>query len=122
MDGQLDSKKAVVHVKLRSVSQSPRACTVEVTTATLDGHDAGRGSTTVTLSGRQTEDAVLDVPLDPLNPWSPEHPNLYRAEIVLKAEGKAIDGWIERFGVRKWEVRGKRLLSEQPQVLCSRVR
>ena len=38
--------------------------------------------------------------------WSPEHPNLYKAEVILKADGKPIDGWIERFGVRKWEVRG----------------
>jgi hypothetical protein len=44
--------------------------------------------------------------MHPFHAWSPETPNLYRADITLKVNGKPIDGWIERFGVRKWEVRG----------------
>ena len=49
---------------------------------------------------------MLDTALDPFRAWSPEQPNLYQAEVVLKADDKPVDGWIERFGVRKWEVRG----------------
>ena len=48
----------------------------------------------------------VDVPLDPFKPWSPESPLLYKAEVVLKQDGKPIDGWVERFGVKKYEVRG----------------
>ena len=101
-------KKAVVHVTLRRVgAAAPSSCEVAVTTSTLDGRAAGRGAAKVALGKRQTADAAIDVPLDPLEPWSPEHPNLYKAEIVLKLDGKAVDGWVERFGVRKWEVRGQ---------------
>ena len=43
-----------------------------------------------------------------LQPWSPEDPKLYVADArIVPATGtRAIDGWRERFGVRKWEVRG----------------
>ena len=52
------------------------------------------------------KEIVLQVPLDPFRPWSPDQPNLYKASITLTVDGKPVDGWIERFGVRKWEVRG----------------
>ncbi|MGH9328612.1 MAG: glycoside hydrolase family 2 protein [Terriglobia bacterium] len=52
--------------------------------------------------------AELTVPIDlnPFRSWSPEHPFLYRAEVQLEQGGKEIDGWVERFGVRKIERRG----------------
>ena len=49
---------------------------------------------------------TIDVGLDPLEPWSPEKPFLYRAEIVLQQAGRPVNGWVERFGVKKYEVRG----------------
>jgi hypothetical protein len=107
VDGDLDRQNAVVHVKLRSLAASPpQSCEVAVVASTLDGRQAGRAAAKVAIRGRQAKDEVIEVPLDPLQPWSPEHPNLYKAEIVLILDGKAGDGWIERFGVRKWEVRG----------------
>ncbi len=48
----------------------------------------------------------VPVSLDPFRAWSPEHPNLYKAEVILHQNGKAIDSWPERFGVRKIERRG----------------
>ena len=57
----------------------------------------------------------LDISLDPFAPWSPESPNLYLAEIVLLRNRKPIDGWNERFGVKKVESRdGKIFLNNRP--------
>ena len=48
------------------------------------------------------------MPLSAFRPWTPETPNLYLAQVTLFSGETAIHGWIERFGVRKLEVRGNR--------------
>ncbi len=105
----LDQHRAVIHVRVRAAAgeriPSSRA-EVQVDTATLDRMPTGSGHAVVMLGSNSTVEVVVPVTLDPFNPWSPEAPNLYRADIVLKVDGQAIDGWVERFGVRKWEARG----------------
>ena len=49
---------------------------------------------------------TLEVPLRNFRPWSPEHPNLYWATIELLEDGKVVQVRRERFGVRKFEIRG----------------
>jgi beta-galactosidase len=107
--GDLDQQRCVLHVKVRAVREataSPAQLEVQVETSTLDGTPAGTSRAVADLRSDSTVEVTLPVALDPFRPWSPEAPNLYRAGIVLKVDGKAIDGWVERFGVRKWEVRG----------------
>jgi len=65
-------------------------------------------SPVVFAEGQQETEVVCRVPLDPFMPWSPEHPDLYVAELTLCDGDKPIHGWTERFGVRKIEVRGDR--------------
>jgi beta-galactosidase len=57
----------------------------------------------LTYTGQET---VVPVALRPFRPWSPEDPFLYKADVRLERNGGAIDGWVERFGVRKIERRG----------------
>ena len=122
--GDIDAKSASVHVTLRSTAAAAEQVDVQVAASLLPplhlgegrgegtsgrqgrGRPAGKASTTVTIPAGKAVEVVLTTPLDPFRPWSPAHPNLYRADIVLKRDGKAVDGWAERFGVRKWEVRG----------------
>jgi len=107
--GDLDQQRCVVHVKLRALREEtalPTGIEVQVDIATLDGTPAGRAHAMASFGTDPTVEVALPVPLDPFHPWSPEAPNLYRADIVLAVNGQAIDGWVERFGVRKWEVRG----------------
>ena len=50
----------------------------------------------------------LKLPLRNFRPWSPEHPNLYTAKVELvAADGRVLQVRKERFGVRKFEIRGK---------------
>ncbi len=107
--GDLDHKQALAHVRLRNAGQpaaASGAVEVQVTVAELGGKPMAMTSRIMRLGDERMVDVVLTIPLDPLRAWSPEEPNLYRADVVLKVDRKPIDGWVERFGVRKWEVRG----------------
>jgi hypothetical protein len=107
--GDLDQRQCVVHVRVRLAGPEPAPSsevTLQVNIATLDGTPARKALAMVQLNSDPTLDVAVPVSLTPLRAWSPEEPNLYRADIVLRVNGQAIDGWVERFGVRKWEVRG----------------
>jgi len=106
VEGDLDNKSAAVKVKIRSTKSSKASVKVQVKISKLDGTVAAQATKTVSIDGSSTEDIVLNTSLDPFYSWSPEHPNLYRADISLIVNGREIDGWTERFGVRKWEKRG----------------
>ena len=51
--------------------------------------------------------ATVRVPLRNFRPWSPEHPNLSWAAVSLLSGGRVVETRHERFGVRKFEVRGR---------------
>ena len=103
-----DEKKAIVHIKLRSVTLAgPSNYEIQIIGSTIEGARAGSAVISASLSAKERVDLVVDLALDPFRPWSPEHRNLYKAEIILKKNDRDIDGWVERFGVRKWEVRGE---------------
>jgi len=58
------------------------------------------------ISDTGTEVSV-PVNLAPFQPWSPDHPNLYKGDVVLEHDGQEIDSWPTRFGVRKIVREGK---------------
>ena len=105
VEGDLDRKSAAVNVKIRSTKSTNASAEVQVQISTLDGIVAGRATKSISLDSSQTQDVVLNASLNPFYSWSPEHPGLYRADITLRVNGREIDGWVERFGVRKWEKR-----------------
>ena len=102
-----DEKMARVHVVLRKVGRGGEedGVRIAVEVSTIAGRKAGFADKTVVLDDIGTADTFLDVKLDPFVAWSPEDPRLYKAEITLERDGKVIDGWVERFGIRKWETR-----------------
>jgi beta-galactosidase len=116
VQGDVDARKAVVHVAIRSAGQMEKKelsvgvnVTVNVTTA--QGTPAGKASRQIRirLNEKGTADLEMHMPLDEFRPWSPEVPNLYIAEATIARAGDQnhpIHGWRERFGVRKREVRG----------------
>ena len=105
----LDQKKVRLHVTLRNTAGAAPAGALEVragVSTASGGKPAGQAIRNVALGPGALTETSLEVGLDPFEPWSPESPFLYKAEIVLEQGGKAIDGWAERFGVKKYEVRG----------------
>ena len=65
------------------------------------------GGKSIEAKTAQSGETVLRLPLADFRPWSPERPNLYTARIELLEDGKVVQTRLERFGVRKFEVRGK---------------
>ncbi|MBQ6337937.1 MAG: hypothetical protein IJI36_02220, partial [Kiritimatiellae bacterium] len=97
--GLFDEKAAEVHVEVcaNAARGAPQTCQLRVT---IDGRVVEQ---TLKPSNSQT----LKLPLADFRPWSPEHPNLYTARVDLVVGGQVIQTRRERFGVRKFEVRGK---------------
>ncbi len=95
---------------------------VEVAIKTLDGQIVGRaeqkGETKTSAMGLP-EPFRFSIPIQDCRLWTPEQPNLYLADVVIKdAEGKAIHGWTERFGVRELKVVGRQFfLNGKPYFL-----
>jgi beta-galactosidase len=118
VEGKFDAKSAHVHATIRSTASKSRKVKLEVKLATLKGKKAGNASKSVTIESGKTTEVVFDIPLKTFQAWSPEQPNLYRADIVLKSRGKAVHGWIDRFGVRKIETRNNKFwLNNKPYFL-----
>lgn len=106
----LDQGTAKVHVTLRNTAATAAgggAYVVQVSVSAIpDGQSAGQGRANVSFAKGPVTELTVDVPLDPCRPWSPESPQLYKAEVVLEQSGRPVDGWVERFGMKKYEVRG----------------
>ena len=102
--GDFDKRKAEAHVTLgglRFVATEDGTKPVPpVVRFTVDGK-------TVDAAVTSDGDTVLRLPLADFRPWSPEHPNLYTGIVELVENGKVLHTRRERFGVRKFEVRGK---------------
>ena len=104
-----DNQRAIILVTVASPWQNDADAdfSVGVRIKTIpDDKDAGSGDSGVNRVSYTGTEVSLPVVLSPFNPWSPSHPALYKAEVTLKQNGKVIDSWVERFGVRKIERRG----------------
>ena len=95
MRGDFDARMAEAHVTV--AGSAVRTSRVRVT---VEGE-------TVTCPASPSGETVVRLPIRAFRPWSPEHPNLYWAEIaLLDGAGKVVQTRRERFGVRKIEVHG----------------
>lgn len=105
----LDQSKARVHVTLRNTTGHAPGDGYEVEASIRpvgDQQRAGAVHHLVTVGPGATSEFAWEVNVNPCRPWSPEDPFLYRADIVLKQDGRPVDGWVERFGMKKYEVSG----------------
>ena len=96
--GLFDGRKAEVKVKVEGEGRRGNV----VLHATIEGI-----KTEIEISSPSPSYFTLEVPLSSFRPWSPEHPNLYTARVDLVENGQVVHTRRERFGVRKFEVRGK---------------
>lgn len=98
--GNFDEQAAEVHVDVEKGARVEKGERVErILRVTVEGQ-------TVEAPLNQS-DNIVKVPLTNFRPWSPEHPNLYTARVDLVSNGQVVQTRLERFGVRKLEVRGK---------------
>jgi hypothetical protein len=104
-----DQAKVRFHIALRIATEvvpaDPYTLKIRVTTR-ADHRLAGEVTLAAPLVSGTLSESTAEVDLNPFLPWSPESPSLYDVEIVLLHDDHLVDGWVERFGVKKYEVRG----------------
>lgn len=117
--GDFDKKSAVVNLSIRHEGvEVPANPAIAILVHTLDGQPAGSYRQPILIDANTKADVVCEIPLSVFHPWTPETPNLYVAEVTLFSGETPVHGWIERFGVRKLEVRGNRFyLNNAPYFL-----
>lgn len=100
--GDFDGRKAEVKVKVEG--EMVEQWKGGKLRATVEGETAE----TPMSQPASTSNYNLDLALRVFRPWSPEQPNLYTAKVELvSADGRVLQTRFERFGVRKFEVRGR---------------
>ena len=116
--GDFDQQAAEIHatVAYGKPDDPLKSPVLRVSVKTSDGQAAGEGVQKVVFDPRrQTAEITCRVPLTRFQAWSPESPALYLAEMTLCDGDQPVHGWVERFGVRKFEVRGDRFFfNNQP--------
>lgn len=109
--GQAASRVARVHITLKSANENAASGQdqpgqISVVLKTLDGQGLAQKS----VPGKLGEEILVEIPVPNALLWTPETPNLYRADVELVNRDGTRHGWVERFGFRKLEVDGKRFL------------
>jgi len=125
--GDFDRKLAIVNTTVcrNDLQISPKEINLQIELKTTDGLTAGKGIQKVVFDpNSNTSEVHCEIPLTEFQAWTPESPKLYYAEIVLRDGNKPVHGWMERFGVRKFEVRGGRFYFNNqpffPRISCTR--
>ena len=111
--GDFDRQVAEVHVEIEGLkgSRGSKGLRGEETEyrlrATIEDETVECPITSRTSQTSQTSQTCAKIALRDFRPWSPAHPNLYTAKVELVENGQVVQTRLERFGVRKLEVRGK---------------
>jgi hypothetical protein len=116
--GDFDRRAAEVHatVAYDSAASPLKEPVLRTVLKTSEGLQAGEGTEPVRFEPEsRSVEVVCRIPLSRFQPWSPDSPALYLAEMTLCDGDRPVHGWVERFGVRKFEVRGEGFfLNNQP--------
>lgn len=117
--GSVDEKTAEVHLRIAAADSGSAASLTKanIRIETLDGEKIAQK--TVDLDAGTDIQSIVTVEMPNLIPWTPENPVLYRAVAeLLDVQGTVQTSRAERFGVKKFEVRGDRFyLNNKPYFL-----
>ena len=103
---EVSSDTALVNFAVSLESGLAAAKRVSVLARLLDanGSVAGDAHADVTAAPGVTSTAACAVRLNTAHLWSPDDPYLYRAEVVIEADGKVADATTLTVGIRKIEI------------------
>ena len=108
----IKGKTVDLEVRLRSFESNQDTCSPNI--------ELYKKRLTVKLSDNNTTQLTHTITPAIFHAWTPENPHLYVAVVTLYEHNgkKRIHGWIERFGIKKMEVRGDRFyLNGKPYFL-----
>jgi beta-galactosidase len=97
---RVSSERAVVRCMVTAVNDTAAVVDVELVATVVDHPACGSaiGASRIPASGAATTELMLDLPQPRM--WSPASPHLYTLRVELQQQGRAIDRYDTRFGVR----------------------
>lgn len=103
---EISPGRAVVKLtsEVRNGSGAETALTVRVRVVDFKGREVQTTESPLRLSAGETRAVEQTMEVRSPKLWSPDSPELYRAEIEIAAAGKTLDTTSTRFGIRKIEV------------------
>jgi beta-galactosidase len=99
---KISSEKATVQVKtlVKNETASPQNIVLSTQLIGKNLKSAGHHEVKVELQANNEKEVVQTITVDNPLLWTPEIPNLYKAQIKVMQEGKAIDTFQSTFGIR----------------------
>ena len=103
---EISPERAMVKIasEVRNGSGAETALTVRVRVVDSKGKEVQMTESPLRLSAGETRAVEQTMEVRSPKLWSPDSPELYRAEIEIAAAGKTLDTTSTRFGIRKIEV------------------
>ena len=117
----VSKEAATVDVEVSLSNAYTEVVSAEVSINILNAMGQAVTSTTDKVELTAGSSSLLRKRLEVDNPalWSMDHPNLYKAEIAVKKDGKTVDTYIQPFGIRTLEFSAEKgfLLNGEPVLL-----
>jgi len=101
------SADVIVNTELRNNSSKAKTVTLETTLTDISGKLVKKISTNIALNAGESKTVNQKTIVANPQLWSPETPNLYRVNLLVKEGKTVLDGGMVRIGIRKAEFRGK---------------
>lgn len=95
-----DEAKVVINSTLVNSTSESQMVILSTKLATLNAEHVGDGNIEVELEANSQKTVKQELIISNPELWSPENPNLYRANIEIIKDDKVLDGVTEKFGVR----------------------
>lgn len=112
----LAREKVLAKIRIRSffpqqiMYGDPKSDTVTIRVILREkGSGKIAGSSEIDIEARREHftETEVTIPLGDPHPWSPDDPFLYTAETIVKMSGNPIDRYLDHFGMRDFERRGR---------------
>jgi len=99
---EVSPETATVLVKTLVKNESPLAQNVTVKTILLDKNSkkAGNAQTQVKIAANNEVEVIQNIGVKKPLLWSPENPDLYKAQVIIKKDNKVVDETKITFGIR----------------------
>jgi beta-galactosidase len=101
------SADVFVNTELKNNAANAKTVTLEKSLTDISGKTVKKISSKITLQAGESKTIYQKTTVANPQLWSPETPNLYKVNLLVKEGKTAIDGGTVRVGIRKAEFRGK---------------
>ena len=101
----IDAECARAEIRVLNATSATLTGELRIVLTSLTDGEQFTAETGLDMAANQATEVRASVKIQPVRLWSPEQPQLYRIDSELWIDGKIVDSYSDRFGMRKLEVR-----------------